>query len=181
MDPPKCYIHVLDPQGLKRTGSQVLHSLVTACLCCWSSVTQPAAMGRDYLLLWSCQKALIAANSASFHLELARKVWGKQSGDSSRMELHCGILHSMTSPEGPGWHQAHLLKTQNLTEQMYFFFGSNPLKWSPCEEPDFVLTPRWEAEAGLVFTWRRDSSKKIHLNFLIWVFCGSTAICLPTE
>lgn len=94
------------------------------------------------------------------------------------MELHCGILHG---PADSGWHQAHLLKPWHLAEQMDFFFGSNPLKWSPFEELGFVLTPQWEAEAVLVFTWHVDTSKQIHLNLLSWVFCGSTAICLPTE
>lgn len=80
------------------------------------------------------------------------------------MELHCGILHG---PADSGWHQAHLLKPWHLAEQMDFFFGSNPLKWSPFEELGFVLTPQWEAEAVLVFTWHVDTSKQIHLNLLI--------------
>lgn len=97
------------------------------------------------------------------------------------MELHCWVLHCLTSPEGPGWHQAHLLKPQHFTEQMDFFFGSNPLKGSPFEEPDFVLTlVGGRGNVGFLHG-HGDSSKKIHLNLLIWVFCGSTAICLPTE
>lgn len=139
------------------------HSQPVPLLLCYPACSKRQG---DYLLLWSCQKAFIADNSTSFHLEQARKevVWGLQQNG---VPLWDSTLYDL--PRRSRLAPVHLLKPRHVAELMDFSFGSNPLKWSPFEEPDFVLSPQWEAEAVQVFTRHEDSSKQIHSHLLILV------------
>lgn len=151
------------------------HSQPVPLLLCYPACSKRQG---DYLLLWSCQKAFIADNSTSFHLEQARKevVWGLQQNG---VPLWDSTLYDL--PRRSRLAPVHLLKPRHIAELTDFSFGSNPLKWSPLKSQILSSHPSGRQRQCRFSHGMRTAVNKFTRICSSWLFCGSTAICLPTE
>lgn len=134
MNPSKYHIHALDPQGLKKTGNQVLHSLVIASLCHCSSATQPAAMGRETTS--SCG----AAKKPS----LLKTNFFPPGADQEGMRE---VVQGLQQNEGPLWDSTLC----DLPRRSRLVPSSSAQTTTPCWADGFLL---WKQPHKVIPLWR---------------------------